>query len=110
MGATANPAEVSELLRQMGQRIRLARTRRDLTIAEIAAKAHLDRNTVNTLELGKPCDAISAWMTVLCVLALDRTLERGAHPDADPHGRTLEASRRPQRVRRKRVPSDEYDF
>jgi hypothetical protein len=38
---------------------------------------------------------------------LDKTLEGVAHPDADIHGKTLEASRRPKRVRKSK---NEYDF
>jgi len=104
------PAQVTERIRDAGDRVRLARIRRGLSIAELAAKAGINRNTLNALELGKPGVALGAYVTVLWALGLDQTLHGVAHPDADTHGKTLEASRRPARVRKPRGSKDEYDF
>lgn len=104
------PAEASERVKELGYRIRLARIRRGMSIAELAAKAGINRNTLNALELGKPGVAVGAYVTVLWALGLDKTLEGVAHPDADIHGKTLEASRRPARVRKSQKSKDEYDF
>lgn len=104
------PSEVSDRIKELGYRIRLARTRRGMSIAELAAKADINRNTLNALELGKPGVALRAYVTVLWALGLDKTLEAVAHPDSDTHGKTLEASRRPERVRKARKSKDEYDF
>jgi transcriptional regulator with XRE-family HTH domain len=104
------PIEVSHRIRDLGYRVRLARTRRSLSIAELAAKAGINRNTLNALELGKHGVTTGAYFTVLWALGLDRTLDGVAHPDADTHGKTLEASRRPTRVRRSRKAKNEYDF
>jgi transcriptional regulator with XRE-family HTH domain len=103
-------SEVSDRIRELGYRIRLARTRRGMSIAELAAKAGINRNTLSALELGKPGVALGAYVTVLWALGLDKTLDGVAHPDADTHGKTLEASRRPERVRKSRKGMDEYDF
>jgi transcriptional regulator with XRE-family HTH domain len=104
------PIEATERIKQIGYRVRLARTRRGMSIAEVAAKAGINRNTLNALELGKHGVAIGAYVTVLWALGLDRTLEGVAHPDADTHGKTLEASRRPARVRKSQKSTNEYDF
>lgn len=104
------PAEASDRIKDLGYRVRLARTRRGLSIAELAAKAGINRNTLNALELGRPGVAFGAYVTVLWALGLDKTLDGLAHPDADIHGKTLEASRRPARVRKSRKPKNEYDF
>jgi transcriptional regulator with XRE-family HTH domain len=104
------PIEATERIKQIGYRVRLARTRRGMSIAEVAAKAGINRNTLNALELGKHGVAIGAYVTVLWALGLDRTLEGVAHPDADTHGKTLEASRRPARVRKSQKSKNEYDF
>jgi transcriptional regulator with XRE-family HTH domain len=110
MGIKSLPAEAADRVRELGYRLRLARVRRGMSIAEVAAKAGINRNTLNALELGKPGVAIGAYVTVLWALGLDRTLEAVAHPDADTHGKTLEASRRPARVRKSRKSKNEYDF
>jgi len=104
------PAEASDRVTELGYRIRLARTRRGMSITELAAKAGLNRNTLNALELGKPGVALGAYVTVLWALGLDKTLDGVAHPDADTHGKTLEASRRPARIRKSQKSKDEYDF
>jgi len=110
VGNLALPAEVSDRLRQLAERIRIARKRRGWTVAETAAKAGLNRNTLTALELGKQGVSISAYLAVLWVLGLDRTLEAVADPDKDTHGKTLEAARRPQRMRKKQASKNEYDF
>jgi transcriptional regulator with XRE-family HTH domain len=104
------PAEAKERIKALGHRVRLARIRRAMSIAEVAAKAGINRNTLNALELGKPGVAMGAYITVLWALGLDRTLDGVAHPDADTHGKTLEDSRRPARVRKSQKPKNEYDF
>ena len=81
-----------------------------MSIADLAAKAGINRNTLNALELGKSGVALGGYVTVLWALGLDNTLEGAAHPDADTHGKTLEASRRPARVRKAQKSKDEYDF
>ena len=104
------PVEVAERIKELGYRVRLARVRRGLSIAEAAAKAGINRNTLGALELGKQGVAIGAYVTVLWALGLDKTLDGVAHPDADTHGKTLEASRRPMRVRKLQKSKNEYDF
>jgi transcriptional regulator with XRE-family HTH domain len=104
------PTEVTERIKELGYRVRLARTRRGMSIAEVAAKAGINRNTLNALELGKPGVAIGATITVLWALGIDRTLEDVAHPDSDTHGKTLEAWGRAARVRKSQKSKNEYDF
>jgi transcriptional regulator with XRE-family HTH domain len=104
------PSEVSDRIRDLGYRLRLARVRRGMSISEVATKAGINRNTLNALELGKPGVALRVYVTVLWALGLDKTLDGVAHPDADIHGKTLEASRRPERVRKSQKAKDEYDF
>lgn len=104
------PSEVSDRIRELGYRLRLARVRRGMSTSEVATKAGINRNTLSALELGKPGVALGAYVTVLWALGLNKTLDGVAHPDADTHGKTLEASRRPERVRKSRKAKDEYDF
>jgi transcriptional regulator with XRE-family HTH domain len=104
------PAEVAGRVHELGFRVRVARIRRGMSIADLAAKAGINRNTLNALELGRTGVALGAYFTVLWALGLDKTLEGVAHPDADIHGKTLEASRRPTRVRKAQKSKDEYDF
>ena len=104
------PESVTQTFKELGHRIRLARTRRKLSIIELATKAGIDRNTLGALELGKPGVSFSAYVMTLWALGLDHTLDAVAHPDTDTHGKTLEASRLPKRVRKPRAVKNEYDF
>jgi len=104
------PAEVTVHVARLGQRIRVARLRRGWSVAELAAKAGINRNTLTALELGKMGTAVGVCFTVIWILGLDQSLENLADPDADLHGKALEASRRPKRARRPKKLRDEYDF
>ncbi len=104
------PFLITEQATQLGQRIRIARIRRGWSVAELAEKAGINRNTLTALEQGKPGTAIGVCFTVLWALGLDRTLDRVADPDADLHGKALEAARRPARAGKPRKASDDYDF
>lgn len=104
------PVVVTDRIRELGQRIRIARIRRKLSIVDLAAKAGINRNTLSALELGKPGVSISAYVTTLWALGLEQTLDGVAHPDVDSHGKILEESRLPRRVRKSRAAHNEYDF
>ncbi|MFS8465529.1 helix-turn-helix transcriptional regulator [Xanthomonas campestris] len=93
----------------LGERIRLARTRRGWTGAELAERAGVGRNTVSALERGRPGTAIGVYLSVLWALGLEKSLDGVADPELDTHGKVLEAARRPQRVRTARR-TDIYDF
>jgi transcriptional regulator with XRE-family HTH domain len=104
------PLQVEERVTQLGQRIRTARLRRGWSVADLASKAGINRNTLTALELGKAGTAVGVCFTVIWALGLDKSLEAVADPDADAHGKALEASRRPKRAGRAKEPDDTYDF
>jgi transcriptional regulator with XRE-family HTH domain len=110
MGKFAVPAEVAKRRKLLGQRVRVARIRRGLSIVELADKVGINRNTLNALELGKSGVALGVFITVLWTLGLDKTLDAAADPEADAHGKALEASRRPKRVRKQADAKGDYDF
>lgn len=103
MGTMDLPAEIGHRLEALGQRIRAARQARGWTIAEAAARAGLNRNTLGALERGGPGVAIGSYATMLWVMGLDRSLESVADPSEDAHGAALRAAQRPHRVRKRRA-------
>ncbi len=102
--------EVTERVARLGQRIRVARIRRGWSVADLADKAGINRNTLTALEQGKLGTGVGVCFTVLWVLGIDKSLEAIADPDTDLHGKALEASRRPTRAGKSRKASDDYDF
>ncbi len=97
------PSAASTALAEIGQRIRLARLRRNWSGMDLAAKAGLNRNTLMAIEAGKPGVAWGAVLATLWALGLEKSLAGVADPDADLHGKALEAARRPQRAARARA-------
>lgn len=101
MGIPCISVDVIHRLNTLGARMRSARQCRGWTLADTAAKAGLNRNTLGALEQGKPGVAIGAYAAVLWVLGLDRTLEAVADPNEDAHAKAFAESQRPKRVRRR---------
>jgi len=110
MSNFAIPSEAADQVTRLGRRIRVARLRRGWSVADLAGRAGISRNTLTALEFGKPGTAVGACFTVLWVLGLDKSLDAIAHPDSDLHGKALEASRRPTRAGKARKASLDYDF
>lgn len=110
MSAFPFPPPVVSRIAQLGDRVRVARIRRGWSSADLALKAGINRNTLSALEKGAPGTSIGVYLAVVWALGLDRTLDGVADPDADVHGKSLEAARRPRRVGRTAVERDDYDF
>ena len=104
------PQEPVSHLRTLGGRIRIARKRRGLTLRELAARAGVAPNTLLALERGRPTPSIGVLATVLWLLGLDGGFASLADPDADAHGKALELSRTPKRVRKLQTDRTLDDF
>ena len=96
---TAYPLEVTTAVQRLGQNVGLARVRRRQTQEELAQACGITRKTLYALEKGAPGATIATASTVLWKLSLLNTAAALADPDADEHGKILEAARRPKRVR-----------
>ena len=86
-------------MQHLGDSVRLARVRRRLSQEELAQACGITRKTLYALEKGAPGATIGTAFTVLWKLGLLGTAASLADPDADEHGKILEAAQRPQRVR-----------
>lgn len=102
---------VLEEIKHLGSYIRIARKRRQKTMAEVAERLNLGYQTVVRIEKGDPGVAMAAYMSVLWLLELDRQFTAAVHPDHDITGKALELSRLPERVMPKRgSKQSEHDF
>ena len=86
--ATKQTRKSDENLRIMGEQIRLARLRRNLTLEQVAERATCSRGTIMRVEKGCPTVAIGIYARVLVVLRLVDDLLLIAQND--PLGRTLQ--------------------
>jgi transcriptional regulator with XRE-family HTH domain len=77
-----------KLLEQMGENIKLARKRRNLTTIQVAERAGINRSTLYHIEKGNPRVSLGAYFNVLRVLGLqDDFLKLAAD---DEFGRKLQ--------------------
>lgn len=104
------PQHTQNHLALLGQRLKLARVRRGISTAMLGSQCGVSRNTISAMELGRPGVAIGVYVTVLWALGIDDSIQRLADPDADTHGKTLEAARRPVRARPSKLSIEQYDF
>ena len=78
-----------EILKQMGEQIKLARLRRNLPIALVAERASVSRSTIWSIEKGSPNVSMGAYAAVLHALnGLEKDLLLIAQDDK--LGRTLQ--------------------
>lgn len=70
-----------EVLKQMGENIKLARKRRKLTQEQVAERADIVRSTLYLIESGNPSVTIGAYFNVLRVLGLQNDFLKLAADD-----------------------------
>ena len=81
----------------VGEQIRLARLRRNLSVAQVAERATCSPLTVSRIEKGAPTVAIGIYLRVLYALQLDDDILSLAKDDE--LGRVLQDMNLPQRER-----------
>ena len=94
---TKLPRKLEDKLKVVGEQIRLARLRRDLSIAQVAERATCSPVTISRVEKGAPTVAIGIYLRVLYALQLDDDILLLAQKDEI--GRGLQDLRLKQRER-----------
>jgi transcriptional regulator with XRE-family HTH domain len=77
-----------KILQQLGENIKLARKRRQLSGMQVAERAGIARSTLQLIENGSASVTMSAYLQVLFVLGLEKDLLQVAAND--PLGRKLQ--------------------
>lgn len=68
---TKLPRKLEEKMKVVGEQIKLARLRRDLSLTQVAERATCSPLTVSRIEIGTPTVAIGIYLRVLYALQLD---------------------------------------
>jgi transcriptional regulator with XRE-family HTH domain len=98
--SNAPPHTVQLAVARLGEDLRTARLRRNLTIDEVAAKIGSGRRAVSDAEHGKATTAMAVYAALLWTYDLLGGLEHLADPARDEEGLILERSQRRSRSRR----------
>ena len=94
---TKLPRKLEQKMQVVGEQIKLARLRRNLSVAQVAERATCSPLTVSRIEKGAPTVAIGIYLRVLYALQLDDDILFLAKDDE--LGRTLQDMNLPQRER-----------
>jgi transcriptional regulator with XRE-family HTH domain len=70
-----------EVLKQLGENIKLARKRRKLSTTQVAERAGIVRSTLYLIETGSPSVTLGAYFNVLRVLGLQNDFLKLASDD-----------------------------
>ena len=103
------PYAVKLATRELGQRIRLARKRRKMTLQQLAARAGISYQTAFAVEKGHLMTGIGAYFALIWALGLDNEMTQFMDPERDLEGKQLALAATPKRVRAKiEVASDDF--
>lgn len=83
------PYAVEDSLARLGQRLRTARLRRNLTVAEVGKKIGAGSRAVGDAEKGKPSTSVAVYAALLWAFDLIRDLDAVADPSRDVEGIAL---------------------
>lgn len=97
------PLPAAHALRKLGRDLALARRKRGISTADMAARLFVSRDTLWRLERGDPAVATGTLSTATFVLQLHDHLANLASPSADALALSLDERRIPKRIRRSRT-------
>jgi predicted transcriptional regulator len=71
----------AKLLSDLGERLKLARLRREMGVDTVATRARISRTTLYRAEEGSPAVALGVYLRILVVLGLESDLAQVAVDD-----------------------------
>ena len=97
---TAPPFPIEQALKRLGENLRRARVRRNITIEDAAERIGTGPRAVMDAEKGKPSTGIVVYSALLWLYDLLQPFEELADPLKDKEGLALEASKARTRARK----------
>jgi transcriptional regulator with XRE-family HTH domain len=97
------PLSALRALRKLGRDLSLARRKRGISTADMAARMFITRDTLWRLEKGEPSVSVGSLATAAFILGMHNRLADLAAPGTDEIGLDLDEKRLPKRIRRPRA-------
>jgi transcriptional regulator with XRE-family HTH domain len=94
------PLPVGHALRKLGRDLALARRKRGISTADMAARLFVSRDTLWRLERGDPTVSAGTLATAVFVMGLQDRLANLAAPSSDELALSLDERRLPKHIRR----------
>src|SRR5438270_13577099 len=91
----APPFAIEQSLKKLGERLRIARLRRNLTLVAAAAKIGTGVRAVRDADAGRASASISTYWTAVCACDLTTRADDLPVPGKDAEGRAFDTSRDP---------------
>lgn len=104
----APPFAVEDALKKLGNRLRTARLRRNMTLAELGNKLGVDRHVLADAESGKLGTSAGIYVGMLWALNLLPSLDGVADPKTDEEGLALSGLDERERARSGGGPSNAF--
>lgn len=98
------PIPAGHALRKLGRDIAVARRKRRISTADMAARLFVSRDTLWRLERGEPTVSAGTLATAVFVLGLHDRLANLAAPAKDELALSLDEQRLPKHIYRSRAP------
>src|ERR1700761_2293661 len=96
------PLPATHALRKLGRDLALARRKRGIATADMAARLFVSRDTLWRMERGDPTVSMGTLATATFILQLHDRLANLATPATDALALSLDERRLPKRIRRAR--------
>jgi transcriptional regulator with XRE-family HTH domain len=97
LAKTAFPPEVTRVLKELGEGLKVARQRRRQSQMDFSERLMISRATLQRMERGDPTVALGAWVTAAWLLGRLSDLQVVFNPDHDDTGKRLERQYLPRR-------------
>jgi hypothetical protein len=104
----APPFAVEDALSKLGRRLRTARLRRNLRVADVGNKIGAGSRAVADAEKGKPSTGIAIYLALLWAFDMLGDLDAVANPNCDTEGLRLASRRERERARQPRGLDNEF--
>ena len=96
--ALSPPYAVGEAIQTLGRNLRTARIRRNMTIAEAAARIGVGVRAVRDVEYGKTTTSVAVYYALMWLYGLLPVSDGLADPETDLEGKRLAGLRSPKRA------------
>ena len=102
------PFAVEKALKSLGENLKTARLRRDLSIKDVADKVGTGVRVISDAEQGKPTTSVVVYMALLWAYDLLETADNLANPLNDEIGLRLLEAKQPKRSKSRKVMDNDF--